>query len=369
MRKRGASLTALRLVLAAVVFRCVQFGMMRSSSRLFSTDFFFDFPLSPDKSKMDDARPLHLVTCETRHNSDALRRWTTSARRFKTNKHNQLLPDGRIVVQNICAGWGGRKWTNTMKTRRWLNFVSSPPPDGAVDNSIVIFTDSDALFNPYAFGASDVLRAYDEARNGRPVLVSGDPVCWIGKRCDGADLDRLYPSTTLMGSFCPQFINAGQVMGTAAALRTMLMWMLKFIETREPQGERVGSDQWVLAEFHAEHREYVNIDHASSVFRNTAVGKLDPNMYKHPNENGKTCGRHPSKIRKCGEAHIPYSGRVNVTSLSIEMDPVPGCLMSSTPFSLHEPGGDKSTLTDLQRFEEELNVAERERMERISLNL
>jgi hypothetical protein len=308
---------------------------------------------------------LWLLVCETRNNSRALSSWKFTANHFQNAATNDTTSSRRIKVevQNICDGlpWEGFK----TKLRSMTNFLdhllvtsksNSTKEDEdnndddveatllAAENpvDIVMLTDSDSFFNPWGVTASQVVDRFHTARKGKPILISAEPNCWNGSFCNQNVMTQVYPNATR--SSCPQFVNAGQYMGFAEPLLTMMkseemsIWMHK---------NRV-NDQQQLSLWYSKNTEMAQLDVDSLVFRNLMTGYID-SRYDTGSESVRdifTCGNGDA-VRNCSRFVKPYWGAVNASSLAIEMVTVPNCSVSENPFSIHGAGPAKKFVGQL----------------------
>lgn len=312
---------------------------------------------TPTTAQQQERVNLWLLVCETRNNSRALASWIFTANHFQNVTTNDTTSSRiKVEVQNICDGlpWEGFK----TKLRSMTNFLdhlvtskSNSTKDGDDDDDddddveatllaaenpvdIVMLTDSDSFFNPWGItGVSQVLDRFHTARKGKPILISAEPNCWNGSPCNQNVMTQVYPNATR--SSCPQFVNAGQYMGFAEPLLTMMkseemsIWMHK---------NRV-NDQQQLSLWYSKNTEMAQLDVDSLVFRNLMTGYID-SRYDVGSESVRdifTCGNGDA-VRNCSRFVKPYWGAVNASSLAIEMVPVPNCSVSENPFSIHGAG-------------------------------
>jgi len=202
-----------------------------------------------------------------------------------------------------------------------------------LDEQIVLFSDSDSFFNSFAVDLEMVLRRFDEARNGCPLLVSAEPNCYINKACDETDLKYLYPGAT-RASNCPQFVNSGQYMGSLTAMEHMLRGLMNMKNEDQPE-EVHKNDQYRMAVFRAENPRLICLDKESSIFRSMSFGFVDRSK-----KGCKTCGT--DAIASCGEFSFPFEGKLNMTTGIVELPPIPGCSGETFPFAIHYPGPTKN---------------------------
>ena len=170
-----------------------------------------------------------------------------------------------------------------------------------------MFTDADALFNPYALSLPSLFKRFDAARRGRPILVSAEPACWVGRFCTAEDLEKYYPDATNRTN-CPTFLNSGQYMGSAKALLPMAtsLWnmpissfnMTKFVNT---------SDQLRMASYRAQNPHLIALDTTSTIFRTTSFGLIDSSKWEGVKR--RTCGK--DGVSSCGEFQPSIIGKLN----------------------------------------------------------
>jgi len=296
-------------------------------------------PFAPGPTNAN-ATVLWLITCETRTESPSLWQWHKSAYRFratdKQHAHN-------IKIVNVCEGisWDGYMTKIQVLQDLAEKIIQTSRAKGDKnrnknrkgETNILMFTDSDTYFNAYAVDFNTVIKRYDTARKGRPILVSAEPCCYIGQTCDNNDLLELYPAATTRSS-CPQFLNSGQYMGSAEAILFMLKRL--FHMKKHMNDIANDNDQYRMALFLAENPELIALDTRASLFRSMMFGLIDGNKQVPAGVEGRTCGM--GAVKACGEYDNPYVGTLNEITKHIEMQVVPGCHNEITPFSLHFAG-------------------------------
>lgn len=289
------------------------------------------------------SQTIWLVTCETRNETQDLLDWKFTANHFKdmTDRSSQPI---RVEATNICQG---QEWKGFLtKYKRMTQFLTDLITQSGKDTSnIVMFTDSDSIFNAWAVTAEQLLERFHRARQGRNILVSAEPSCWVGRLCTKGDMAALYPDS--LRSSCPQFLNSGQYMGDAKSMLTMLneiMTMKKKHVVGPPP-----DDQARFATWQARNQDKAMLDTQASIFRSMVFGSVSSTMKPQKRVWGKhhSCGM--DAINKCGVFEPPYSGSVNPSSLHIQMDPVPECETEVNPFSIHGNGADKSLYLNIAR--------------------
>mmetsp|Transcript_15841 Transcript_15841/g.29892 ORF Transcript_15841/g.29892 Transcript_15841/m.29892 type:complete len:377 (-) Transcript_15841:119-1249(-) len=302
-----------------------------------------------DSTLQEEKVNLWLLVCETRNTSNALASWMFTAKQVQTlaasNDHNGTSSSINLVVDNICNGlaWQGFKTKVKTMTEYLDHIVASKSNSTRTSDKqnpqadIVMFTDSDSFFNPWAVTVSQVLDRFHIARKGKPILISAEPNCWNGSPCNQNVINEVYPNA--VRSSCPQFVNSGQYMGYAESLLTMMkseemsLWRTK---------TRI-DDQQQLSLWYAKHTDMAQLDVDSLVFRNLITGYVDSRFEINTDESVRsilTCGSGDA-IRNCSYFKKPYWGWVNSSSLEIELVPFPNCTISPDPFSVHGPGPSK----------------------------
>jgi phage anti-repressor protein len=260
--------------------------------------------LLPQKSRPTVTETLWLVTCDTRDSPD-LASWTLFATAVQHNfrkiqQQQQQEGDGKtmsqqrvrdVEVRNICHG---KPWDSLMtKYRYMIQFLGNVETIGkderkVMDDDIVIFTDSDVLYNVWGVGVSEVMERYDAARSGRPILIGAEPNCWVGGFCDAQIMLSLYPNEAPTRSSCPRFINSGMYMGPAKSLRTMLDQMSNedvIVDMCRALGIKEENDQGRMIIWYRvfgqqqqqqeEQQQLAMIDTRAMLFRNTFFGFVD----------------------------------------------------------------------------------------------
>lgn len=302
------------------------------------------------KDTIQEKVNLWLLVCETRNSSRALAGWMFTANHVQTLAANDVSPIN-VKIENICNGlpWQGFGTKLKSITDFLDRIVASKSKNSTKDDEhdidslydvvdIVMLTDSDSFFNPWGVTVSQAVERFHIARKGKKILISAEPNCWNGSFCNQNVMNEVYPNA--VRSSCPQFVNAGQYMGYAESLLTM-------VKSEEmSQWNRVNrfNDQQYLALWYSKNTEMAQLDVDSLVFRNLMTGYIDSRI-----ETGEesmrdifTCGSGDA-VRNCSRFVKPYWGAVNATSLQVEMVPVtfPNCSVSQNPFSIHGAGPGK----------------------------
>jgi len=294
---------------------------------------------------------LWLTTCDTRYHSKSLNMWKYTANFVKilSTRDEDKSHVVSINLKNFCQG---TKWTGFWDKRKMLiNFAktlihqsqdqTSSGNNNYTETTVLLYTDSDSAFNPWAGYARQVIERYDQVRKGKPVLISAEPNCYIGSHCSAEQLKHLYPDA-LPRSNCPQFLNSGQVMGEPEHL----VKLLEFPDSMKQEDLKLGkkqSDQGLLTNAYSHNRHLAELDIGSVVFRNTVFGFVDASAEAKQNCGRKcvwSCGAGAAK--DCGVFKKPIIGFLNTTTKDcpfIQMDQVPGCVSAGGPSSIHSPGG------------------------------
>ena len=97
------------------------------------------------------------------------------------------------------------------------------------------------------------------------------------------------------------------------------------------------NDQGVLTVWLSKNPSHAVLDYESSLFWSMMLGMVDSSQ----ETGGDTCCGDPTG-RLCGlkemSHHMKRGATVNISSLRIRMDPVPGCRLEIEPFSIHGNG-------------------------------
>ena len=306
-------------------------------------------------------RTLWILTCQTALQSKFLTdKWIPSVNIFaELNQHVQ----GGIKVQNICEKV---RWKGFMtKPKTTIDFIQNTilksknenqnnrsnkttagrnqqPPEQPEEEHIIMFTDADVYFNPYAMDLTELFDRYDHARQGKNILVSAEPACWIGRYCTKADLKRFYPNAPKRSS-CPQFINSGQYMGRAQDLIYLLHSQIEMDNDPSINLPSQKSDQARLTIFNTIHPELLSMDLNATIFRNAVFGFIDGNKTQKAKFTCGTEGIHG--IHGCGKFSPPRNGAtLNETTKVMHFDHgITECShVHTVPFSIHFPGATRS---------------------------
>lgn len=291
---------------------------------------------------------LWLICCETRLESPQLSNWMFTAKQMIERSNSSVVT---VRAKNICEHLSFKSYSmklrqtkaflDTLVDTEYYNENGTQQEQRGVGgpSDIVMFTDSDTLFNVWAVDAVDVLNRFHRARQGKKIVFSGEPCCWIGRDCNAHDLATLYPNATRSG--CVQFLNSGQYAGDAVSMQNMLGSALSTNSVDVP-GPSSEDDQARLTYWFRHNQNAGVLDYESSLFRSLMVGAVDPST----RDSLINCGDGP-----CGLFNQWYSGSVNADSLHIVMEPVPGCSSELRPFSIHGNGYAKDAILRLgQQF-------------------
>jgi len=271
---------------------------------------------------------LYIITCETRDEHLDNQNWLYTA--TKVQDASQSISDITVSVQNICVNvtWVGFK-TKFVKMREFLETLNPHPELDSPEQTLVIFTDADVIFNPFAVSAPEIINRFHQARHNKPILIGAESNCWVGSYCSESVVRELYPESRR--SDCPQFVNSGAYMGFADSMLQMFHSPELNVMT---SGRRI-NDQHQLAIWYAKNRDKAQLDIQSTIFRNLVTGLVDSNPLSKPSI--MTCGL--DGIRNCSEFKPPYMGYFNESNSHLELPPFPTCSqLERRPFAIHGAG-------------------------------
>ena len=121
---------------------------------------------------------------------------------------------------NVCKGRNWGKYGFLTKPLIYYDYINSLPKKSAKGGDVfVILMDSDTFWGTDSI--SKIWNRFDCARKGKPVVVSTEMSCWIGRYCQEEDLKKFYPDISKVPSYSP-FLNSGFVMGLASEVAKML---------------------------------------------------------------------------------------------------------------------------------------------------
>jgi hypothetical protein len=268
--------------------------------------------------------------------------WKKSAFLVRDRCNNKQAPsndnykNGKFVVDevrvaNICNGkkYRGHRTKPTEMEFFLTNIISTAIKDIF---DLVLFSDSDAVFNFNAVAAHEVIdrfyhiiqnaqreSAYKKVRDYNSLVISAENTCWIGQLDCGDVLPR-YPILTRGKSNCPQFVNSGGYMGTPNTILQVIQYQLNLTE-QDAVGKIKQSDQALLTTFYLNHHHYTPpaaqiafraarneshikdipivaiLDRQASIFRSLYVGFFDVNNMTKTGPY--TCGSHEG-MESCG---------------------------------------------------------------------
>jgi hypothetical protein len=301
-----------------------------------------DLKVHTDPSPTPTKRILHVLTCETREDSEAYLLWKRSADQWRdSNIRNQKYAE-LIRINNICKG---KKWHGFMtKPLLMQEYLQQHMTEEDRRMALIMFTDSDSVFNSFAFTYPEVLQTYDEAVQGSgDVLVSVEPNCWVGGKCTAEEVQWLYPNATR--SSCPQFINSGEYMGPANSVLKVTNEWVNIVAPRHGD-----NDQTNLAVLHRFHPEWFTLERQAKLFHAALTGMVDAST------NGKlNCGVSKANEKFCRKItnhpwynfHEANSGPYNGPYFSVPV--AEECETERIPFSFHSAGISKYDTMELSK--------------------
>ena len=187
---------------------------------------------------------VHVITCETRANfgngTDARSMMLRSLRVRSVGS----AATG-VVTKDVCVG---HKWNGVgTKLARIQSYVSN---GSTAPNDLVLFTDSDVVFN-LPLDGSRLRQLFDLARGAGRIVFQGEPWCFspygIGPHnlkqrlhCPAAMLDRYHKrfGTDRMAFGCARFLNFGAFAGEAQHLGPFMQLLI------EPPPELLQGAAW-----------------------------------------------------------------------------------------------------------------------------
>ena len=175
----------------------------------------------------DVAEHVHLLSCETRpavHNG-------TTARDLRLRTLKALSPS--FIITELCTNrvWPKRDF-GLMKVRAVADYAHHAPP-----KDVLIFVDSDVLFNSGMTTPGEVVRRFHAARGSSRILFMAEPWCFaptmkaVTRRSGSArsvNVDHGCTEATLLryehadrshaqrSWRCPRFLNSGLYAGVAS---------------------------------------------------------------------------------------------------------------------------------------------------------
>lgn len=133
-----------------------------------------------------------------------------------------------------------------------------------INDSYGLLVDSDILWSNYTL--MEIWNKYESTRNNKPIVVSSELNCWIGKFCSKEDIQHVYFSKTETGY--SSFINSGAIIGTISSLQHMLQnlttdYKLYFLKTDKGY---VYDDQYAFSLYARDNPHLVTVDSHQVLF-------------------------------------------------------------------------------------------------------
>jgi hypothetical protein len=125
---------------------------------------------------------------------------------------------------NVCKGMNCGTQGFLTKPLTYLKYIKSLPNYGNDNNmSHIILMDSDTFWADSSI--SSIWSKYDCARHNKPILLSTEMSCWVGRYCTKDDLNKWYKDPYSIPSYSP-FANSGIIMGTLSSVAKMLEYVI-----------------------------------------------------------------------------------------------------------------------------------------------
>lgn len=165
-------------------------------------------------------RVLHALTCDSRSGWKefmALKTWNITSEHLRTTDKLHMI--------NVCTGLNWGKLGFLTKPLTYLGYIKGlmAASPGSVDSMHVILMDSDTFWSTGSL--ETIWNKFDCARKKKPIVLSTEMSCWVGRYCTADDLKRWYSKPKETPSYSP-FVNSGFVMGRAQNVATMLQYVV-----------------------------------------------------------------------------------------------------------------------------------------------
>lgn len=166
-----------------------------------------------------ELRRLFVATCDTRvgwKEFNALKVWNITGL--------SLRVEG-LSMKNVCKGENWGKLGFLTKPLLYLRYIRSIMSDFADNSSnYIILMDSDTFWSSDSI--AKIWNKFDCARNGKPVILSTEMSCWVGRYCVDEDLSRWYNNSGLDTPSYSPFVNSGVIMGKVEEVARMLEYVV-----------------------------------------------------------------------------------------------------------------------------------------------
>jgi hypothetical protein len=339
---------------------------------------------------------LWILTCETRENNPEYDDLMTTAKVLIQDNGNSSSHNTDVRIHNVCLNkpWGQteqKKNNFLLKCQYTFEFLlaekqhrqqvrqaqedssgSGQQQEQQRHRDYVLYTDADSLFNPYAVSPMDVVERFhrivndEKNSNGNNsnsrmrligssddvhynyedldnvIVTSAEPNCWIGHFCTDGEVQTFYGH--LERSDCPQFVNAGQYMGTLNGVINNLHGLLYDIRPDQVPGADPNDDQARMTWWYANRPGQVVLDKHASLFRSLVFGLVDKSGHQQRDKwkcgIGTPCGLR--NVNNFPPIHF------NTTDKIWTMSTTPtDCTFELNPFAVHGNGPGRAPLEQL----------------------
>ena len=337
---------------------------------------------------------LWLLSCETRNISKSLdyQAWYYSAMEFAKNQ--DINNNVTVHIENVCEN---KKWESfytkfssmyEFMTKTFHDVVvtnNNDADDGQQEQHLVMFGDSDSIFNSYGVTPNDLVNRYYAITSGttggdggggasqqndqqgqlrHKVVIAGEPACYVGFFCNMnmlhspkhyGDADTGFARSTSCGAY----VNSGQYMGPPDLLYDMLSTMRLYNNSNGDYIGKPNDDQGMMTQWYFDNKKSKAVlDRKASIFRPLTLGWLShlPEHKRRPRDRGFVCGAGTNgtgaEWKTCGLYDPPLWDITNYTTTHastnaddpsrpiIRINPnVPGCDdIEEIPVAIHGNG-------------------------------
>ena len=142
---------------------------------------------------------------------------------------DKLLPimrsnvdDLHVIFSNPCLG---KDFSDFFQKPFWYNEYVKHNSSSlcALENNYVLFIDSDVIYNSNS--VTSIWDVYEKERKGKPILISTETCCWVGRVCNERDYQTWYYDWRKIDSYSI-FLNSGVMMGTFPAFIPMFDYII-----------------------------------------------------------------------------------------------------------------------------------------------
>ena len=176
-------------------------------------------PISDCPRTESRGRELFVAMCDSRGGANGListKFWNITGAALRANGLN---------MTNVCYGFKDYSRYGLLTKPLLFNsyikeFLLSRPKSELVH---AIVMDSDTYWT--VSDINDIWTVYDCVRGAKNIIVSSEPICWMGRYCNEDDIKKWFTNISYTPSYST-FVNSGVVMGRAVDLSEMFQYVI-----------------------------------------------------------------------------------------------------------------------------------------------